>query len=41
MEALADACRKRMGKTFRKKLGIMSYKFKDGLTEHKKPGVIP
>merc|ERR1712232_585717 len=37
----ALAWRQKPGKSFRKKLGVMSYKFKYFNKEHKKPGVIP
>lgn len=41
MNLLVDFMRKKPGRSFRKKLGVFNYKVKDGLKEHKKPGVIP
>lgn len=42
MDRLGALCRKRMGKTFRKRLGMFNYKVKEyGVKKIKSPGVIP
>ena len=42
MDRLLDQCRKRMGKSFRKSLGMFNYKVKEyGIGKIRKPGVIP
>ena len=42
MDRLAAQCRKRMGKKFRKSLGMFNYKVKEyGIKKIRQPGAVP
>jgi hypothetical protein len=42
MNRLGDQCRKRVGKAFRKKLGMFNYKVKEyGIKKIRSPGSVP